>query len=50
MKSYMFDVVIEKEAFEDGSKAYHAYCPDLKGCHTWGHTLEEDLTNIQEAV
>ena len=22
----------------------------LKGCHTWGHTYEEALTNIQEAV
>jgi predicted RNase H-like HicB family nuclease len=50
MKSYIFSVVIEEDAFEDGQKAYHAYCPALKGCHTWGHTDQEALVNIQEAV
>lgn len=50
MKSYIFSVVIEEDAFEDGRKAYHAYCPALKGCHTWGHTYEEALANIREAV
>ena len=50
MKSYIFSVVIKEDAFEDGRTAYHAYCPALKGCHTWGHTYEEALTNIQEAV
>lgn len=50
MKSYIFRVVIEEDAFEDGRKAYHAYCPALKGCHTWGHTDQEALVNIQEAV
>ena len=50
MKSYIFRVVVEEDAFEDGRTAYHAYCPALKGCHTWGHTYEEALMNIQEAV
>ena len=50
MKSYIFRVVIEEDIFEDGRKAYHAYCPALKGCHTWGHTHEEALANIKEAV
>ena len=50
MKSYIFSVVIEEDAFEDGTKAYHAYCPALSGCHTWGHTSDEALINIQEAV
>ena len=50
MKSYIFSVVIEEDVFENGSAAYHAHCPGLKGCHTWGHTFEEALTNIQEAV
>ena len=50
MRSYTFNVVIEDDAFEDGRKAYHAYCPVLKGCHTWGYTYEEALANIQEAV
>ena len=50
MKSYIFRVVIEEDAFEDGTKAYHASCPALSGCHTWGHTSDEALMNIQEAV
>jgi predicted RNase H-like HicB family nuclease len=50
VRSYIFKVVIEDDAFEDGRKAYHAYCPALRGCHTWGHTPEEALTNIEEAV
>jgi predicted RNase H-like HicB family nuclease len=50
MKSYVFSVVIEEDTFEDGRQAYHAYCPGLKGCHTWGYTYDEALVNIQEAV
>ena len=50
MKSYIFSVVVEEDSFEDGRTAFHAYCPALQGCHTWGHTYEEALVNIQEAV
>ncbi len=50
MKSYIFKLEIEEDKFENGDKAYHASCPALKGCHTWGHTYEEALANIQEAV
>ena len=50
MKSYIFSIVIEEDAFEDGRGAYHAFCPALKGCHTWGHTSEEALVNAQEAI
>lgn len=50
VKSHIFKVVIEEDWFEDGRKAYHASCPALKGCHTWGHTAEEALANIREAV
>ncbi len=50
VKSYVFKVLVEEDQFEDGRKAYHAYCPALKGCHTWGHTYEEALANIREAV
>jgi predicted RNase H-like HicB family nuclease len=50
MKSYLFKVVIEDDEFPDGGKAYHAYCPALKGCHTWGYTPEEAKENIKEAV
>ncbi|HFC97178.1 MAG TPA: type II toxin-antitoxin system HicB family antitoxin [Thermosulfurimonas dismutans] len=38
-------VIIEKDEF-----GYYAYCPELKGCHTQGDTLDEVLRNIKEAV
>jgi len=44
-REYVIDVVIEPD--ED---VYHAYCPVLRGCHTWGHTETEAFTFIQEAV
>ena len=50
MRSYVFKITIEEDEFENGERAYHASCPALKGCHSWGHTYEEALTNIQEAV
>jgi len=50
VRSHIFKVVIEEDAFEDGRKAFHASCPALQGCNTWGHTPEEALANIQEAV
>jgi len=50
MKSYVFKVAIEPDKFEDGRDAWHASCPALKGCHTWGHSYEEALANIREAI
>jgi predicted RNase H-like HicB family nuclease len=38
-------VIIEKE--KDG---IFAYCPELKGCHTQGETVEEALANLREAA
>ncbi len=38
-------VIIEKDEF-----GCYAYCPELKGCHTQGDTLDEVLKNIKEAV
>jgi predicted RNase H-like HicB family nuclease len=49
MKSYIFSVVVEPDKFEDGRDAWHASCPALKGCHTWGHSYEEALANVREA-
>jgi predicted RNase H-like HicB family nuclease len=43
--SYKVGIVIEKD--EHG---YYAYSPQLDGCQTQGDTLEEVLSNIQEAV
>jgi len=50
MKPDSFKYVIEPDEFEDGGEAWHASCPALKGCHTWGHTREEALANIREAI
>ena len=50
VKSYVFRVVVEDDAMENGEKAHHAYCPVLKGCHTWGRTYDEALANVREAV
>jgi predicted RNase H-like HicB family nuclease len=38
-------VVIEKD--EHG---FYAWCPELKGCHSEGATLEEAIANIKEAI
>ena len=42
---HLFEVVIEPD--ED---VYQAYCPDLPGCQTWGHTKAVALRYIKEAV
>ena len=41
----VFEVVIEPD---DGR--FHAYCPILRGCHTWGHTEAEAFFYIEDAV
>ncbi|HXC32865.1 MAG TPA: type II toxin-antitoxin system HicB family antitoxin [Verrucomicrobiae bacterium] len=50
MKSYVFTLAVEEDKFEDGRPAWHAWCPALQGCHTWGHTRDEALANVREAV
>jgi predicted RNase H-like HicB family nuclease len=50
MKSYIFEVLIEPDVLPEGGQAYHAWCPALRGCHSWGHTYHEALANIREAV
>ena len=50
MKSYVFQVVVEEDVKDDGTKAFHGHCPALPGCHTWGTTPDEALTRVQEAV
>ena len=50
MKSYVFEVVIEADQFEDGRAGFSAYCPTLEGAYTWGATRDQALERIQEAV
>jgi predicted RNase H-like HicB family nuclease len=40
-----FRVVVEPQP-----NAFHAYCPTLKGCHSWGATVEEAMEYIEEAL
>ncbi len=35
---------------EPDSKGFHGYVPALKGCHTWGKTMEETRSHLQEAI
>lgn len=46
MKTYVFEVRVELDA--DGR--WTGTCPALPGCASWGHTRDEALHNIQEAV
>ena len=41
-----FDVIIEKGS----PKGYHAWCPNLIGCHSQGDTVEQARENIAEAI
>ena len=50
MQSHIFTAMLEPDSMEDGSPAFHAWCPALKGCHTWGHTQAEALARLEEAV
>ncbi len=42
---YVYRLVIEPD--ED---KYYAEIPALPGCYSWGHTYEEALRNIKEAL
>lgn len=35
---------------EQDKDGVFAYCPELKGCHSQGDTLEEALANLREAA
>ena len=45
MTTLKFTAILEGD--QDG---YYAYCPELKGCHTQGETVEEALANLREAA
>ena len=40
-------VVLE---YDEETKSYAAYCPELPGCTSAGDTEEEALANIEEAI
>lgn len=41
----MFTFKIEKDG-----KYFHAYCPELPGCHTFGKTYPEALEHLKDAM
>ena len=47
MKFYSFQIVIEREAEDEG---YFAYTPNVPGCFSNGKTIEETKRNIREAI
>ena len=42
---YIYRVVIEPD-----DDRYYAEIPSLAGCYSWGHTYEEAVKNIKEAL
>jgi antitoxin HicB len=42
-----FKVFLERDEEYDG---YVVMCPSLPGCYSQGHTIEEALANIREAI
>jgi predicted RNase H-like HicB family nuclease len=46
MVKLRFPVVIEQD--EDGM--YIGTVPDIRGCHSYGETLDELMKNIKEAI
>jgi predicted RNase H-like HicB family nuclease len=41
-----FPIIVEQD--EDG--VFIVECPALKGCRSYGYTIEEAMTNIREAI
>ena len=44
--TYNYTIIYEQE----DKGGYHAFCPTLPGCHSYGSTIEEARKNIKEAV
>lgn len=45
MSNLPFTFKVEKDGTE-----FHAWCPELPGCHTHGKTVNEALENLKDAV
>ena len=43
---YHFPIVIE----QDEDSIFIISCPILKGCHSYGNTIDEAIDNIKEAI
>ena len=45
-KAKHYPVIVE----QDSDGVFILTCPALPGCHSYGHTLDEGITNITEAI
>ena len=45
IKSYTYRTIIEPDG-----KFFHGYVPALRGCHTFGKTIEETKRYLSEAI
>lgn len=45
-KSYHLPILLE----QDEDSFYIVSCPSFKGCHSYGKTVEEAMSNIREVV
>ena len=45
-KKYHFPILVE----QDEDNIYIVSCPVFKGCHSYGKTMDEAMTNIQEVI
>lgn len=46
MENYTYRIIIEPDEHE----TFHAYVPALRGCHTWGESVEKVRENIRDAI
>ena len=46
MKKKHFPIIIE----QDADNVFIITCPVFKGCHSYGHTIDEAIENITEAI
>ncbi|MCK5044551.1 type II toxin-antitoxin system HicB family antitoxin [Candidatus Parcubacteria bacterium] len=46
MSIYTFRIIIEP----DEKNTFHGYVPSLRGCHTWGKTIQETRKNLRDAI
>ena len=45
-QNFHFPILIE----QDEDSVYIVSCPVFKGCHSYGHTIDEAMVNIQEVI
>jgi predicted RNase H-like HicB family nuclease len=36
--------------FKDEGSVYGVNVPDIRGCHSWGHAIDDALKNAKEAI